>query len=62
MIGIVGPRGPQHVVSYNPNPFQAVWHGVERTQFIITSTLGYLGDFVMRAATWRSAGRTGPDR
>ena len=48
VIGIVGPRGPQHVVSYNPNPFQAVWHGVERTQFIITSTLGYLGDFVMQ--------------
>lgn len=60
VIGIMGPRGAENVVSYYPNPAQAVWHGVERTQFIITSTLGYLSDFATRRQSGDQLG--GPAR
>jgi regulator of sigma E protease len=48
--GIIGIRRvttPDAVELRRAGPFEAVWLGVRETNFIITSTLGYLGDVIV---------------
>jgi regulator of sigma E protease len=46
VIGIRRVTTPQSVVTRKAGPVEAVWLGAKETQFIITSTLGYLADVV----------------
>lgn len=46
VIGIRRVTTPQAVETRRAGPLEAVWLGVKETQFIITSTLGYLVDVV----------------
>ncbi len=47
LIGIKRSATPQSYVLKRPGPFEAVWLGVKETQYVITSTLGYLGDVIV---------------
>ena len=44
LIGIKRSATPQSYVLARPGPVEAVWLGVKETHYVITSTLGYLGD------------------
>lgn len=56
--GLIGikrmPAGPDDFVHNKANPIEAVWLGVRETEYIISSTLGYLADVVI--------GRQPPDQ
>jgi regulator of sigma E protease len=48
VIGVKRTATSDSVKVYQPGPLEAVGLAVERTKFIVTSTLGYLGDVFMR--------------
>jgi regulator of sigma E protease len=47
LIGIKRSPGADGYTHYRANPLEAIWLGVKETEFIITSTLSYIGDVVV---------------